>query len=291
MGIFFPNNNNENTSPELKLPLKNLNMKKTPDQFLCHLCENVPEILRIHSDYGIIEFKCFKHEAQESSIDKYIEDVKKSQFYCPNLKCECNLKNDEQKFKFCQVCKKDLCENCLNSDICLNSKKSNIKKRISIGEKNNKCPNHYESDITDFCFDCQENYCKNDKEHKAHNTIKTKDLLEEASKYEEIIERKNNNLYYIAKLCLSINNKNKNAQNNQESVNLWEEFINGYLCKTDSKENNDELNNNINQEKKNQEEKNQEKKNQELKNIKVIELIPNYLKINEVVEEKKKCKY
>ena len=107
MGIFCPNNNNENPNPELKPPLNDLNMNQTPDQFLCSLCATVPEILKIHSDSGIIEFKCFEHGVMKLPIDKYIEKIRNSPFYCPNLKCDnikCNTKNTEQKFKFCQVC-------------------------------------------------------------------------------------------------------------------------------------------------------------------------------------------
>ncbi len=251
MGIFCPNNNNENPNPELKLPLNDLNMDKTPDQFLCSLCATVPEILKIHSDSGIIEFKCFEHGVMKLPIDKYIEEIRNSPFYCPNLKCDnikCNTENTEQKFKFCQVCKNNLCENCLNEDKCLGLNKSNINKRISISEKNNKCPNHCELDITDFCLDCQENYCKKDEEHEKHNTKKTKDLLDEALKYEGIIERKNNNLYYIAKLYLSIKNKTVNNQNKLEN-----------------------LLNNINEEEKTKE----------------IELITNYFEKNKIVEKKK----
>ena len=86
------------------------------DQYLCPLCERVPEILNVHTDNGHIELKCKYHGIIDTTIQEYFTKMKNSLFTYFKTKCyNCNKTQDNNRnmFKYCSYCKVDLCETCL----------------------------------------------------------------------------------------------------------------------------------------------------------------------------------
>ena len=69
------------------LPLK-INMKNIPrDQYICKKCNEIPEIISIHSDNNTIDLKCKSHEILTIPIDEFLVGIKKSKFNHFKAKC------------------------------------------------------------------------------------------------------------------------------------------------------------------------------------------------------------
>ena len=67
---------------------------------------------------------------------------------------------------------------------------------IPVNEKNNKCLEHYNSEIKSFCLDCEDNVCEKEKDskHKNHKRICLDGLAQDIDKKIKIIIEKNKNL-------------------------------------------------------------------------------------------------
>ena len=140
------------------------------DQYLCPFCGEIPELLNINSDNGYIEFRCKKDK-------DYFTKLSRSGFTYYHIKCDgCNTlqmseKNDDNIFKYCYICKKNLCNYCLQK-FSKEHDKSHLKKCIPINEKNTRCLDHFnEGKYTSFCNDCRINICEENSHivHRKHN--------------------------------------------------------------------------------------------------------------------------
>lgn len=193
------------------------------DQFICPACGEIPELINIHTDNGCIEFKCKSHGQSIITIDQYFKKLSESNFtYYKTKCCICNKmqKNyikKEQIFKYCYICKKDYCYECVNKQ---EHPKSHIKQCISINEKCIRCPDHFKEVYTSFCSTCQENICEENssKMHKGHKKI---DFFKIDTKKKEIIN-KNKILSDIIKFNeLILNTYEKLPDNYFNIINLY----------------------------------------------------------------------
>ena len=135
------------------------------DQYVCPFCGDIPELLNIHTDNGYVEFRCKKDKDFLISVQDYFKKLSESNFTYYNIKCsDCNKiqKNclkKEQLFKYCYLCKKDLCYECVEKENNGHDN-SHLKQCIPINEKNTRCLNHFsEGKYTTFCNDCHVNIC------------------------------------------------------------------------------------------------------------------------------------
>ena len=216
-------NQNELISKE-KIPKGFQDALEVPDdQYLCPLCERVPEILNVHTDNGHIELKCKYHGIIDTTIQEYFTKMKNSLFTYFKTKCyNCNNTQDNNRnmFKYCSYCKVDLCETCVNKfdlkdkdhrahhlDVC-----------IPVNEKPHRCLEHFNADINTFCVDCEENVCDKEptKKHLGHNKINLFKFGTEVAKYRDIIISKNKTLSDIIRF-------------NQLILNTYEKFQNNYF--------------------------------------------------------------
>ena len=192
---------------------KKINFEEIPDdQFICPECDSVPELLNLHTDNGHIVLKCKIHGKFDLNIEDYYERIKNSNFNYFKTKCnECRKiqENKYNRFYYCYDCKNDYCECC---------HKNTHHYMIKVNEKNNKCLNHFGEEITQFCFDCEENICSREREtnHRDHRLISIYQLNKETINYRNIIYEKNKNLSYIIKF-------------NNLILNTFEKFKNNYF--------------------------------------------------------------
>ena len=136
------------------------------DSFLCSKCGEIPEILKIHTDNSKIEFKCKNCGIYEVLIDEYFDALTKKNYFKTCKYCE---SNDSSKYYYCINCKEDFCEDC-------RKKRHSKHEYIDFDKKKTRSLKH-NKEFEFFCFDCQENLCKEDKvEHQDHK-------IEEISKY------------------------------------------------------------------------------------------------------------
>ena len=220
----FQNRNKRNNSEiEQKNQNGNIDLKGIPDdQFLCPKCAEVPEILNIHTDNGCIELKCKHHGKQYLNLREYYEKTKNSSFtYFKTICSQCNAvqKTKENMFKYCYYCKKDFCNNCVNKfdHADVNHTRNHLDVCIPVNEKNNRCLEHYNEDITDYCYDCQEAICDKEstRQHRGHrNRISLFKLGEDINKYINIIQEKNKILSDIITFNQIIINTFTKFQNN-----------------------------------------------------------------------------
>ena len=146
------------------------------DQYLCPFCGEIPELLNIHTDNGYVEFRCKKDKDYLISVKDYFNKLSESKFTYYNTQCDnCNKfqkseKNNEKIFKYCYLCKTNLCNDCLQKQ-CNNEQGCSHNQTIPINEKNTRCLTHYEEGkYTSFCHDCHVNICQefNEKVHRKH---------------------------------------------------------------------------------------------------------------------------
>ena len=68
---------------------------------------------------GYVEFRCKKDKDYLISVQDYFKKLSESNFTYYNIKCynckklQINYKKDEQIFKYCYLCKKDFCYECV----------------------------------------------------------------------------------------------------------------------------------------------------------------------------------
>ena len=101
----------------------------------------------------------------------------------------------------------------------VDSIKSSQFNNFNINEKSNKCPNHPDKEIKNFCFDCDENYCESDKDdHQNHKIKSINDLGKEVDEYLTIIDNKNKILTNIIEFNKLIMNTYLNSKNNYFNI-------------------------------------------------------------------------
>ena len=201
------------------------------DQFLCPLCERIPELLNVHTDNGHIELKCKYHGILNISIEKYYKSLKDSLFTYYKSKCaNCNKVqgNKGKMFSYCYYCKVDFCDDCAH-DFHLEKfdhRRNHLDVCIPVNEKPHRCLEHCNSDIISFCVDCQENICGRDPtiKHRGHQKINFISFEADITKYKEIIVKKNKILSDIIRFNQVILNTYDSFQNNyfhiQSLINL-----------------------------------------------------------------------
>ena len=193
------------------------------DQFLCPLCDRIPEILNVHVDSGHIELKCKYHGIQYMTVQQYYIYLKDSLFTYYKTKCDnCNKVQGkrEKMFSYCYYCKVDLCDDCANNFHLekFDHRRNHLDRCIPVNEKPHKCLEHYNSDIISFCVDCQENIC--DKEsttkHRGHTKKNFIEFEADIGKYRDIIIYKNKVLSDIIRF-------------NQAILNTYDKFQDNYF--------------------------------------------------------------
>ena len=201
----FPIEDEELDKDEIKVN------EKLKNEFYCPICVGnifeIPDILKIHSESGKIEFRCRKRGKNKVvPLKKYLGEI-------PDNKCFNSNKCSKKSEYYCFDCHHSLCGECrlddINSDITLTEESSIIcgdsvcikcgtknitqKHRLfHLSEVTSKCNCHGE-DTDLYCLECDKNICKkcsytNHKSHiiknkineeailKAKNTIFQKDL-------------------------------------------------------------------------------------------------------------------
>ena len=191
------------------------------DQYLCPLCERVPEILNVHTDNGHVELKCKYHGIIDMTIQDYYTEMKKSSFSYYKTKCyNCNSTQGkkENMFKYCCYCKVDLCQICVEKYDLENKdhRQHHLDVCIPVNEKPHRCLDHILAEKNTFCVDCEENVCDKEtiKKHSGHNKINIFTLGTEVAKYRDIIIEKNKTLSDIIRFNQLILNTYENFQNN-----------------------------------------------------------------------------
>lgn len=193
------------------LPADNINQIEIPDdQYLCPKCWRTPEILNIHSDNGHVVLKCTYHGIWDLPIKDYCQFMKQnisSYFNTRCFNCQKFQKSEPNNiFRYCNVCKVDLCDDCIKKNQLKEKKEHNrahFDDSIPINEHNHK---YYENKKTyefkSFCLDCEDNVFENEKSsnHKKHKIIDLDELKQDINKYKEIIQKKNENLNDIIRL-------------------------------------------------------------------------------------------
>lgn len=176
-----PNPKEINTTPKIRRDIKNNSHPDDSipnDQYLCPFCDEIPELVNIHTDNGTVVFKCRckLNEEQIVPIDRYFKILSDSNTYFKSVCCICNKlqKNYRKKevFQYCYVCKKDYCNECFQK--VENHPKSHFNQWIPINSKNTRCLEHYkEGPYTSFCLDCHLNVCNeySTKIHREHKKI------------------------------------------------------------------------------------------------------------------------
>lgn len=194
------------------------------DQFLCPLCDKIPEILNVHTDNGHIELKCKYHGVLDTTIQQYYKHLKDSLFTYYKTKCaNCNKIQGTQgkMFSYCFYCKADFCDDCVNNfnlEIFDRHRRNHLDVCIPVNEKPHRCLEHFNSDIISFCSDCQENICEKEstKKHRGHSKINFISFEADITKYRDIIIEKNKVLSDIIRF-------------NQVILNTYDKFQNNYF--------------------------------------------------------------
>ena len=210
---------NENETP--KKPIYDEELEKLYDsipknQFLCPYCGAIPELINIFTDNGCIEFKCKCKGELPFKVDDYFKELSESKYTYFNTCCsDCSrvqkdFRKEEQKFKYCYMCKKDYCFDCLKEH-----PKNHLEQCIPIDEKTSKCLRHFEeSEYTAFCRLCNDNICSriynSQHTHEGHDKINFSEI--EVKK--NIIIEKNKTLYSMIKFNELILQTYENFPNN-----------------------------------------------------------------------------
>ena len=133
--------------------------------FLCSKCGEIPEVLNIHTDNNKIELKCKICGIYEELIDDYFDGLSKNNYFKICSSCENKGIENNIKYYYCFIEKKDYCESCKNKDHSNHD-------YIEVDKKKITCLKH-KKEFKYFCFDDLENFCEDDKSdihnfHKNH---------------------------------------------------------------------------------------------------------------------------
>ena len=142
-------------------------------------------------------------------------------------------------FKYCYYCKVDFCEDCVNNFEQTNKDhhRNHLDVCIPVNEKKHKCLEHFNSEISNFCLDCQDNICEKElkTKHNGHKKISLIKLKNDINKYISIIKEKNMILEDIIRMNKIILNSYENFQNNyfhiQSLINVGKSYENEFAKK------------------------------------------------------------
>ena len=213
--------NEEIENGALKKPIFDDELEKLYDsipknQYLCPYCGSIPELVNIFTDNGCIEFKCKCKEELPFKVDDYFKELSESKYtyfntYCSNCnRVQKDFRKEDQIFKYCYMCKKDYCFDCLKEH-----PKNHLEQCIRIDEKTSKCLRHFEeSEFTAYCKECNDNICSriynSEHTHEGHDTIN----FSEIDVKKNIIIEKNKTLYSMIKFNELILQTYENFPNN-----------------------------------------------------------------------------
>ena len=134
---------------------KPFNIKDLPlDQYVCTSCDQVPKIINLDFNNGMLEFECKEHPKVHIEIRRYFKEESEHLYY--NLKCFRD--NKLQKDCMPSIFKKDIKEKKIFCQSCSQSKKQNL---IKVNELSNKCHVHNQKYIK-YCEKCDKHFCEND---------------------------------------------------------------------------------------------------------------------------------
>ena len=207
------NDDNKDLIKEKKTKTKNIT-SLPEDEFLCPFCNLVPEILNINYDTGIITLECKSHKIIKRPINEYYDNLLKSTYPYTNFKCiKCGKKEKKYKGKinYCLKCQIFICEFCIDfhhledKPFC-----------IQINKKLNTCNIHPNEELNSYCYDCNQNICKNDKNHSTHRKINTNTMKKDIDSYKKVLLKKTKSLFNILKFFRLITSSGK--ENIQKQV-------------------------------------------------------------------------
>ncbi len=124
------------------------------DQYVCTSCDQVPKIINLDFNNGMLEFECKEHPKVHIEIREYFKKESEHLYY--NLKCFHD--NKLQKDCLPSIFKKDIKEKKIFCQSCSQSKKQNL---IKVNELSNKCHVHNQKYIK-YCEKCDKHFCEND---------------------------------------------------------------------------------------------------------------------------------
>ena len=209
----------------------NLNFNEIPkDEFICPNCNQVPQILKFHTDNSSIELFCKNDGIIMIKLRDYYDSVKKSNHTYFNITCNaCATKitaaiDEQNMFKYCYYCQKDYCQRCFDN----RTKHPNCQfdKHIFVNEKKNKCLKHFGEEVNKYCEDCDENVCneESNSKHKEHKLIDLSTFNESYEMAKKKILSRNKELLNIInfnKLILKTGKRfNHNYSHIQSIINL-----------------------------------------------------------------------
>jgi len=196
-------------------------------EFLCCKCGEIPEVLYVYTDNSKIELNCRNCGIYEILIDDYYKEISKNNYFkrCNNCLERKGINNN--KYFYFLTCNKIYCESCKNNGH-IDHAYIEEKKRKRFCLRHNK-------EFKYFCFDCQENFCEEEKEeehkkheikeisHLAHSFIDNRNKIIEINKelnnlveFNETILKYSENLKYNEYYFNSIINMGKSLKEGNE---------------------------------------------------------------------------
>jgi surface protein len=119
------------------------------NEYTCTECDQIPKIINISLETGLIKFKCITHGEKEINVKDYLEKEKKQISY--KYQC-CLVKNRKNaSFNKCLECKRIFCSDC--------SKTHNHKFLVDVKELNFKCLEHIKF-FSKYCKICKKHLCE-----------------------------------------------------------------------------------------------------------------------------------
>lgn len=185
------------------------------DHYHCPKCDKIPEILNIHFDTHYIDLNCEEHGKLSLDVYDYLLNELKM-FYSKKCdKCKRKFKDceDNECFKYCYDCQKDLCSNHF-----LTHSESHKNNCIDIKEKSIKCNKHcIEKPFIEYCKECKEHVCIKERKKHLNHLNKIIDIKEDFINIDEKIKKikeKNKKLEQVILFNNIIINTQKKFPNN-----------------------------------------------------------------------------
>ena len=224
----YKENNDDNNFELLNIP---------NDQYTCTECNNIPEIISIDYNNGIMRFNCKNHYMKNIDLMKYFQEESKFLYF--NIVCDKD-KNRIQKdnlsyiFKYFVESEKILCEQC---------SKGNNSSSIKVNELNCICIEHLKP-YNKYCKICNKHLCPDD-ENECINLIEVKrpndnDIIIIKNKINYLMRQQKINEYLIKFLSTLITTYEQHPSNYFNSLNITnvaKDINESYLSKINSEKN------------------------------------------------------
>ena len=197
-------------------------LKRIPnDQYACIECNNVPEIMSIDLNKFEITFNCKEHKIKKIPIKQYIDEQSKHLYYNNICDGDKTMQRDSKDiFKYCFLCNKNYCNNCIKND-----DKTHSKYWFNANDINSICDEHYQY-CTLFCKNCNKNKCQScviNKKHKVikiQSTSKKEDIAQLENQRQLLIKKKENIDYLIKLIEIILETKKKHIYNYFHNINI-----------------------------------------------------------------------